>query len=145
MKAAVPAMSYKPAVVGRESSDDDVATLDAGLYNPAVAENMAPFLEPMGKDAEYVGIAAFVVFALRYRLRVRAWFHDKQMDLVNEYAPWANEFITTDTFYAAISCNTSEKEGLSLHGHDVESMNHWVASVEKKHMTKSRISVWLTN
>ena len=72
MKAAVLAMSKKPAVVGHESSDDEVEILDTGLSNPVVAENMAPFLEAMGLTGGYVGIAAFVVFALRYRLRVRA-------------------------------------------------------------------------
>ena len=66
MKAAVPAMSKKNAVVGRESSDDDVEILDAGLSNPVVAEEMVVFLESMGMTCEYVGIAAFVVFALRY-------------------------------------------------------------------------------
>ena len=89
--------------MGHESSDDDVEIMDAGLSNPVVAEDMVVFLESMGVTGEYVGIAAFVFLALRYRLRVQAWFHDKQVDVVNEYTPWANEFITTGPFYAAIS------------------------------------------
>ena len=49
---------------------------------------------------------------------------------MNEFAPWANEFITDPPIFDAISCKSSEEEGLTLHGHAVGSMNHWVASVE---------------
>ena len=51
MKAAVLAMSKTPAVVGHESSDDDVEIMDAGLSNPVVAEDMVGFLESMGVPA----------------------------------------------------------------------------------------------
>ena len=130
MEAAVPAISKTPAVVGQESSVDEPILLDTGLTNPDVAEELGKFLFSMQDDGRYVGIAAFVLFALRYRLRVRAWFGDNQRDLVNEFVPWANEFITDSPLFDAVSCATSGTEGLTFHGHELMSMNHWVASVE---------------
>ena len=53
-----------------------------------------------------------------------------QRDLVDEFAPWAKAFITDRPLFDAISCNTSEKEGVALHGHAVHAMNHWLASVD---------------
>ena len=98
MEAAVPAISNKPAVVGQGSSDDEPILLGTGLTNPAVATELGKFLLSMQGDCQYVGIAAFVLFALRYRLRVGVWFGDERKDLVNEFAPWANEFITDPRF-----------------------------------------------
>jgi hypothetical protein len=100
----VPATIKKPAVVGPESSDDEPMFSDTGLTNPGVAADMATFLDSMQKTGEYIGIGAFVLFALRYRLRVHAWFQGVCQDLVNE--------------------------GLILLGHVVESMNHWVVAID---------------
>ena len=103
LRVIVPAVSKKNAVVGIESSDDEPMFLDAGLTNPVVAADMATFLDSMQGDGEYVGIAAFVVFALRYRLRVHVWFQDVCRGVVNEFAPWANDFIDYRPIYDAIS------------------------------------------
>jgi len=60
---------------------------------------------------------------------VHVWFKDVCRDVVNEFAPWANDFIDYRPIYDAISCGTSEGTGLSLHDHDVGSMNHWVVAI----------------
>ena len=83
--------------------------LDAGLTNPVVAADMATFLDSTQGDGEHVGIAAFVVFTLSYRLRVHVWFQDVCRDVVNEFAPWANDFIDYRPIYDAISCGHLRK------------------------------------
>ena len=83
----VPAIIKKTAVAGPESSDDEPMFSDTGLTNPGVAADMATFLASMQKTGESIGIGAFVLFALRYRLRAHAWFQDECRDLVNEFAP----------------------------------------------------------
>ena len=103
---------------------------DTGLTNPGVAADMATFLDSMQNTGKYIGIGAFVLFALRYRLRVHAWFQNECRDLVNEFAPWANDFITHRPIYDGISCETSQEEGLTLLGPGAESMNHWVVAIE---------------
>ena len=60
---------------------------------------------------------------------MHVWFKDVCRDVVNEFAPWANDFIDYRPIYDAISCGTSEGTGLSLHDHDVGSMNHWVVAI----------------
>ena len=124
-----PATCKKTAVAGPEDSDDEPMFVDTGLTNPIVAANMVPFLDSMQGAGENVGIAAFVVFALRYQLRVHVWFQDQCVDVVKEYAPWAVGFVNHRPIYDAISCRVSPKEGLSLHDHNVRRMNHWVAAI----------------
>ena len=59
-------------------------------------------------------------------MRVHAWFNLKCRDLVAEFAPWATESITDRLMFDAISCHWERGPGLSLHGHVLHSMNHWV-------------------
>ena len=117
----------EPTVVGPDKSDDEDILLVAELASPAVAEQMNTFLLLLQTDSKYVGISAFMIFALRYRLRVHAWFDLECRDLVAHFAPWATESITDRPLFDAISCNWENGPGLSLHGHEVHSMNHWVA------------------
>jgi len=117
----------EPTVVGPENSDDEDILLVSELASPAVAEQMNTYLLLLQTDSEYVGISAFMIFALRYRLRVHAWFDMECRDLVAHYAPWATEHITDRPLVDAVSCKWAHGPGLSLHGHAVQSMNHWVA------------------
>ena len=102
--------------------------VDTVLTNPIVAASMVPFLNSMQGAGEHVGLAAFVVFALRYQLRVHVWFQDRCVDVVKEYAPWAVGFVNHRPIYDAISCRVSRKEGLSLHDHNVRRLGgcDWV-------------------
>jgi hypothetical protein len=59
LRVPVPAISKKPAVVGPESSDDEPMFVDTGLTNPAVAADMAKFLDSMqGVGCKAVHVAA---------------------------------------------------------------------------------------
>ena len=82
-----PATCKKPAVAGPEDIDDEPMFVETEFTNPSVAENMVPFLTSMHGAGQNVGIAAFVVFALRYQLRVHLWFQAQLMDVVEEHAP----------------------------------------------------------
>ena len=124
----VPAIIEKPAVAVPDSSDDEPMFADTGLTNVEVAADMATFLHSMQTDGHYIGIGAFVLFSLTYRVRVHAWFQGECRDLVNEYAPWANDFITHRPLYDGISCTISQAEGLALLGPGAESMNQWVVA-----------------
>ena len=103
--------------------------VDTGLTNPIVAADMVPFFDLMQCTGEHLGIAAVVVFALRYRLRVHVWVQDQCLDVVKEYAAWAVGFVNHRPIYDAISCKVSP-QGLSLHDHNVRRLGgcDWVCS-----------------
>ena len=58
-----------PAVAGIEDVDDEAVAV-SGLENAKVAAEMNKFLLDLQTERKYVGISAFLLFALRYRLRV---------------------------------------------------------------------------
>ena len=57
------------AVAGAESDDDE--TILGDIVNAKVAVEMNKFITEFTKGGEPVGIAAFLIFALKYRKRVR--------------------------------------------------------------------------
>ena len=88
---------------------------------------MNKFIVGLSTDRWFVGISAFLLFALRYRLRVHVWFDKMCDDLLAQFAPWATESITDCPLFQAISVRV-HRASLSLHGHALHTMNHWVAS-----------------
>ena len=58
-----------PAVAGPQDVEDDVAVV-SGLENAEVAAQMNKFLLGLQTERAYVGTSAFLIFALRYRMRV---------------------------------------------------------------------------
>ena len=84
-------------------------------------------MPPTVVSSSKVGIAAFVLFAIVFRKRVRIWYVDESEDIVAKYAPWACKYITEWAEVQAVAC-TFQDGGLRLldpsqHGHD---LNHWV-------------------
>ena len=57
------------------------------------------------------------------------WFDAECINLLNEYASWANEFISHRPIYDIIACRFS-REGVTVLEHELTSMNHWVAAIE---------------
>ena len=89
--APVPAQTFQtPEVTGAAKSDDD-AVVCTELTNAQVAAQMNAFLEKLQKGRTYVGVSAFLIFALRYSLRVSAWYGTNREDLLSKYAPWASD------------------------------------------------------
>ena len=60
----------KPPAVAEIADVDDEAVADSGLGDAKVAEGMNTFLLDLQRERSYVGTSAFLIFALRYRLRV---------------------------------------------------------------------------
>ena len=118
-----------PAVAGPDDADDE-AVVVSGLHNAKVAEEMNRFLVELQGERRYVGISAFLIFALRFRLRVRAWYGTRCEDLLSVYAPWANDAISRNALCQAASCEYSADGSLGLVEGDLRNMNHWMAAVK---------------
>ena len=72
---AAPAVPQKqqlqvPVVTGAVHADDEVVAVTA-LENAQVATEMNKFLVELQEPRSYVGVSAFLIFALMYRVRVR--------------------------------------------------------------------------
>ena len=52
----------------------------------------------------YVGYSAFVLFALRYKTRLRVWEGTNCIDLLKVFAPWAIDDKTKTAFADAVAC-----------------------------------------
>ena len=73
------------------------------LFNPHLADEIILRSEEIGKARSYVGVFAFLVFALRRRVRVFVWYGTRREDIVERYAPWALEFISGEVAFEAIA------------------------------------------
>ena len=123
------AARHRLAVAGDPAadSDDEEPVLMKVVMSEALAKEIQAFIHQLATDEQYVGIAAFVVFALRYRLRVYLMHGTEQCDVLSRYAPWAVDHIDTPAVgsVSAISCRI-HKGALVSHGDALHRMNHWV-------------------
>ena len=109
-EASAEATPKNSAVAEHDSSDGDVVAVPGCLHNAEVAEQLNKFLCKFTQDRQYIGISAFVLFALRYRKRVQIWFDMKKSDVLAMLAPWATSVITDVPSYHAISCKVLQGE-----------------------------------
>ena len=70
------------AVAGPENIDDEAVAV-SGLEDTVVAAEMNKFVVELQKDRSYVGISAFLIFALNYRVRVCVWYGTRSEDIVH--------------------------------------------------------------
>ena len=118
----------KPPAVAEIADVDDEAVADSGLGDAKVAEGMNTFLLDLQRERSYVGTSAFLIFALRYRLRVCVWYDVRNEDLLSVYAPWASDAIHERALFQAVSCKCVEHGNLEVLGEDPRRTNHWVAA-----------------
>ncbi len=118
-----------PAVAGQEDQDGEAVLVVSELSDPAVAGQMNKLIVDLASKQSYVGVSAFLIFALRYRLRVKVWYALECEDLLSSYAPWANTAIKHCASVQAISCRILGDGSLTFHGDGLHMMNHWVVSV----------------
>ena len=116
-----------PAVAGIEEVDDETVAV-SGLENAKVAEGMNTFLLDLQRERSYVGTSAFLIFALRYRLRVCVWYDALTEDLLSVYAPWATDAINETALFQGVCCKYVYGGNLELLGEDPRRTNHWVAA-----------------
>ena len=95
-----------PAVAGAEDHGDDVLAV-GDLYNESVAKDMNKLILELTKARAYVGTSAFLIFALKYRLRVRVWYGQRCEDLLAVHASWANNAISKNAVCDAVCCRVS--------------------------------------
>ena len=114
-----------PVVTGAVHADDEVVAVTA-LENAQVAKEMNAFLVGLQAQRSYVGVSAFLIFALRYRVRVRVWYGTQCEDLVEAYAPWAKDVISEHALCHAVACKLKDG-GLEVVD-NAQHINHWVAS-----------------
>ena len=105
-----------------------------GGLSVKLAGEMRDLIAELRKPREYIGLHAFLLFALQKRLRVFVWFGTQRYDLLHKFAPWALDSITAEAAFEAIACRTSEDEDSGarrLHiVEDTREVNHWVACIK---------------
>ena len=114
-----------PAPAGDDDNED--ISVVAELSNPVVAAELAEYLKELIKPRKCVGIAAFVLFALVFRKRVRLWYRDVCEDIVERYAPWAVDYITEWATVQGVACKVHDG-ALRMCDPSLHDMNHWVAA-----------------
>ena len=110
-----------PAVAGIEDVDDEAVAV-SGLENAKVAAGMNKFLLDLQTERKYVGISAFLLFALRYRLRVCVWYDLSNEDLLSKYAPWASDAINDRALFQVVSCKHRNDRNIEVLGEKLELM-----------------------
>ena len=117
-----------PAVAGSEDVDDEVVAATV-LENAEVAAEMNKFIKELQAPCKYVGISAFLIFVLRYRLRVCVWYGTRCEDLLSAYAPWPSDVITHKALFQAVCCKYRGDGSLDFIWDNPQHTNHWVASI----------------
>ena len=127
--AAVPQQQVdKPsAVAGLEDVLDEIVAVGE-LTNERVAAEMNKFIVELGTERTYVGVSAFLIFALRYRMRVCAWYGTRSEDLLSKYAPWASDSICHIASFQVVCCKFCDDGSLQLVEDDAQRINHWVGA-----------------
>ena len=96
-----------PAVAGAEDHRDEVLAVGE-LYSESVAEYMNTLILDLTKPRACVGTSAFLIFALKYRLRVRVWYGLRCEDLLARHAPWVNNAISNNALCDAVCCKVRD-------------------------------------
>ena len=122
-------LSVGAAVPPPADEDNEDSSVVAELSNPQVAVELSYFLDQLLKPRRWVGIAAFVLFAIVFQKRVRIRYVDSPQDIVATYAPWAATYITEWATVNAVACKVSDGH-LSMCDFDKSAfdMNHWVGA-----------------
>ena len=118
------AVAELPAIADDTDADISIAH---ELFDPGGATELVAFLENLLRPRRMIGIAAFVLFALVYRLRVRIWYVDHSEDIVERYAPWAVDYITEWATVQAVACKVHDGR-LRKCSDSLLDMGHWVGA-----------------
>ena len=101
-----------------------------------LVEQVVALSREMRRPGQYVGLVAFLLFALKRKIRVRVWIGAECVDLLGDYAPWALPFCKEEALAKGILCSVHRDEatGISqvLRITDDESAmvaNHFVAGL----------------
>ena len=79
---AVAGDTAKPDVDDDGDGDSDVAVV-AELTNPTIAEDLAAFLAKLGSTGQWIGISAFILFTLAFRVQVHIWLDTQEYNVLH--------------------------------------------------------------
>ena len=68
----------------------------------AIVEQVVALARGMALPGTYVGQAAFLLLALKRRMRVHLWIGARRVDIIEDYAPWAKSFCQIEAHADAI-------------------------------------------
>ena len=98
--------------------------------NDTLAREITAFADALREPRSYQGAFTFVLFALHNRVRVNLWYNDRLEDIIEEYAPWALAYISTEMQFEGIACRTAEG-GVLYVPEGRREINHWVAGLNE--------------
>ena len=93
-----------------DSEDDASAIAAAAFVSPAVAAGhtirttLLALARTIRKPRAYVGYSAFILMGLLNKCRPCAWEGASFIDLIDVFAPWANELCTKPVPLTAVPC-----------------------------------------
>ena len=125
-----------------DSDEDELAWEPKELTDPVIAEEMNTFLGKLQCCGEWIGLSAFVIFSLAFRIQVRAWLNTELHDVLHmKHSYWSTGltdiYIQKVAAYNAIRCRISgegkQRDIDPLLNNDAFSMNHWIAGVRVGH------------
>ena len=135
---AVAGDTAKPDVDDDGDGDSDGAVL-AVLTNPTIAGDLVAFLDELGTTGQWIGVSAFILFSLAFRVQVHIWFGTKRSNVLHmdEHCYWdvmiTDEYIPKHAPYDVIACeirsNGDETEVCLIRDDTGYGMNHWIGGV----------------
>ena len=119
-----------PSAVVEVLEEEEEPVIVGELSSPLVAGEITLFVEELRTAKAWVGLSAFLLFVLCRRLRVFVWYGTNRADIVENYAPWASEFISEELASEAIASRI-DSNGVVHALTAAEETNHWVACIKK--------------
>ena len=106
----------------------------------AIVEQVVALARGMALPGTYVGQAAFLLLALKQRMRVHLWIGARRVDIIEDYAPWAKSFCQIEAHADAIlskvtvdeTTGSAQMHRVIDHG-SVNDANHWEACIPCGH------------
>ena len=120
-------MAHPAAGAPAEGAEGEEEVIVGELVSEHLARTIHAFVDDVSAPRRYIGIAAILLFALLYKLRVRVWFGAVHEDVVDKYASWATAFITKPASFEVIGCRITD-DGICM-VENAKDVNHWVACV----------------
>ena len=99
-----------------EPDEDEAPAVVTELTNTVVAEEMSTFLAKLKRCGEWVGLSAFVIFSLAFRIQVRVWFDTQLHNVLHiKHTYWSTDltdyYLPSHAYYNAIGCRINGKDG----------------------------------
>ena len=118
--AGIPAVAGDMAKLADDDDgvdDSDVVEM-AELTNAGIAQCLAAFIDKLGTPWQCVGISAYILLSLAYRIQVSLWFEAEEQNVLHmgHHSYWStdvtNAYFHQHAPYHGISCQMTKEEGV---------------------------------